>query len=84
MNLPPEFLFEVSSQVLCYNQICDYFGLSDEQRKSPSAGKWVIEWIKDMQQVMAMYKTKAIFPKTDENIPENTPMNPLIKGDVSS
>ena len=81
MKLSPEFLFEVSQQVMCWNQVCDYFGLTEEQKRDPNCGKWIIEWIKDMQQVTAIYKTKALFPNTKTEISPSS--NPLLEENVS-
>lgn len=59
MKISPEFLFEISSQILNYSQICDALGLTEEERKSPNAGAWIVDRFKQLQTVALLSNQMA-------------------------
>jgi hypothetical protein len=74
MKLTPEFLYEISSQLLNYSQICDEIGLTEEQRKHPNAGQWLIEEWRNMVQKSNLYYTRSVMKARGKEVP---PPNPL-------
>ena len=75
MTITPQFLYEISSQLLSFNQICDLFGLSEEERKNPSAGRWIIDRIKQYQTaaIIAVEVKKRKEGLTIENYEQKLP-----------
>lgn len=69
MNISPDFLAELAVMNLNYNKICDLFGLSHEDRRSPQAGDWIIDWIKQMQTAYLLRKAAVTNMPRDEKKP---------------
>ncbi len=66
MSLPigEELLKDMSVMVLNYTRICKHLGLTEEQMRSPNAGDWVIDTIK--QYVTAYLLTKSARLNSDK------------------
>lgn len=75
VRFTPEFLYEISSMLLAYNQFCDKLGMSEEQRRDPSAGIWMGEVWDNLVASAHVYHTKALLQKRDK---KEVKTNPLI------
>lgn len=63
MKITPHFLYEISSQLLIYNQICDIFNIPDEQRNEIDTGRKLVEEIKQLQ--ISALINKNVLPKQE-------------------
>jgi hypothetical protein len=77
VNISPEFLYEISSQLLNWNVIADAFGLTQEERRSPSAGKWIMDRVRQYQ--TAALLSGGLRDKLNKGIEKYEPeiINPL-------
>lgn len=85
MALPidEELLKDMSVMILNYKVICDHFGLTEAERRSPSAGPWIIDCIKQYQTSYMITKTMKMRAhdnqKIENFVPETQmPPKPLI------
>lgn len=69
LTINAQFLYEISSQLLCYNYICDQLGLTEEERKNPNAGLWIIDRMKQLQTAALM--TEALKSRRTGNTIED-------------